>query len=179
MQYQDSIHTDAWCICCSQCWKRSSRSVLCMSSPNPLHRLAKQHFDERCKRKQSDSFLSQPAHIIWVLTHRTLTAQYLHLDVFLWKQYIIFASYKDFCKLQSFWLCTPLLALTKSFFLGTYLLKLPSSFVTFVTRWTVSVVIVFSFLGAGFANIPPTFLISCEVQDIKIFWTVHSRSFIR
>ena len=29
-----------------------------------------------------------------------------------------------------------------------------------ITRWSVSVVIVFLFLGAGFANIPPTFLIS-------------------
>ena len=42
----------------------------------------------------------------------------------------------------------------------------------------------FSFLGAGFANIPPTFLISCEVQTryskvIKKFWTVYSRQFIR
>ena len=32
---------------------------LCMSSPSPLHRLATQNFDERYKRKQSESFLSQ------------------------------------------------------------------------------------------------------------------------
>ena len=37
-----------------------------MPSPSPLHRLATQHFDERYKRKQSQSFLSQPEHTIWV-----------------------------------------------------------------------------------------------------------------
>ena len=31
---------------------------------------------------------------------------------FFLKQYIILASYKDFCKLQSFWLCSPLITLT-------------------------------------------------------------------
>ena len=36
------------------------------------------------------SFLSQSEHS----RHRTLRTQYLHLGVFLWKQYIIFASYK-------------------------------------------------------------------------------------
>ena len=35
---------------------------------------------------------------------------------------------------------------------------------SFVTRWSVSVVIVFAFLGAVFANIAPTFLISCEIK---------------
>ena len=43
---------------------------------------------------------------------RTLRTQYLHLGVFLWKQYMILASYKDFCKSQKFWLCTPLLTRT-------------------------------------------------------------------
>ena len=112
LQCQDRIHTNGWCICCSQCCKRSSWSGLFISSPSPLHRLAAQHFDERYKRKQSESFLSQPEHTIWVSRHRTLRTQYLHLGVFLWKQYKILASYKDFCKLQSFCLCTPLLTLT-------------------------------------------------------------------
>ena len=76
---------------------------------------------------------------IYVSRHRTLKNQYLHLG--------------DFC------LCTPLLL----YFSGTYLLKLSFSQM-FVTRWSVSVVIVFPFLGVGFANIPPTFFISCEVQ---------------
>ena len=80
-----------------------------MSSFSPLYRLATQHFDERYKRKQSESFLSQPEHTIWVSRHRTLRIQYLHLGTSLLKQYIILASYKDFCKLQSFCLCTPLL----------------------------------------------------------------------
>ena len=83
-----------------------------MSSPSPLHRIATQHFDECYKRKQCESFLSQPEHIIWVSMHRTLRIQYLDLGVFLWNQYIILASYKDFYKSQSFSLCTPLLRLT-------------------------------------------------------------------
>ena len=89
--------------------KQSSWSGPCMSSPSPLHRLATESFDERYKRKQSESFLSQPEHTISVSRHRTLWTQYLHLCVFLWKQYIILAIYKDFCKLSSFWLFTPLL----------------------------------------------------------------------
>ena len=100
LQCQDKIHTDGWCICCSQFCKRSSWSGLCMSSPSRLHRLATQHFDARYNCKQSESFLSQPEHTIWVSRHRTLRTQYLHLSVFLWKQYKILASYKDFCKLQ-------------------------------------------------------------------------------
>ena len=54
-----------------------------MSSLRPLHRQAAQHFDERNKRKQSESFLSQPEHTIFVSRHRTLRTQYLHLGVFL------------------------------------------------------------------------------------------------
>ena len=57
--------------------------VFCMSGPSPLHRIATQRFDERYKRKQSESFLSQPEQTIWVSRHRTLRTQYLHLGVFL------------------------------------------------------------------------------------------------
>ena len=71
-----------------------------MSSLHPLHRQEAQHFDERFIHKQSETFLSQPEHTISVSRHRTLKTQYLHLGVFLWKQYKIFGSYKDFCKLQ-------------------------------------------------------------------------------
>ena len=71
-----------------------------MSSLRPLHRQAAQHFDERFICKQIESFLSRPEHTIWVSRHRTLRTQYLHLGVFLWKQYKMLASYKDFRKLQ-------------------------------------------------------------------------------
>ena len=77
-----------------------------MSSVPPSHRQAAQHFDERFIRKQNESFLSQPEQTNWVSRHRTLSTQYLHLGVFLWKQYKILASYKDFYKLQSFYSCT-------------------------------------------------------------------------
>ena len=74
-----------------------------MSSLRQLHRQAAQHFDECFIRKQSESFLNQPEQTIWVFRHRILRTQYLHLGVFLWKQYIILVSYKDFCKLQIFY----------------------------------------------------------------------------
>ena len=77
--------------------------------------------------KQSESFLSHPYYTIWVLRRRTLRTQYLHLCVLVWKQCIILASYKGFCKSQSFWLYTLLVALTQSFFSGTFLLELSSS----------------------------------------------------
>ena len=112
LHYQNRIHTDAWCISCSQSCKRSFWSGLCMSSPSPLHWPATQNFDEHYKCKQSELFLNQPEHSIWVSRHRTLRTQYLHFSVFLWKQYTILVSYKDFCKLQSFCLSTPLFTLT-------------------------------------------------------------------
>ena len=90
-QRQDRIHTIAWCICCSQG--------------------CKQIFLIRSLYVKSESFLSQAERSIWVSRHRTMRTYYLHLGVFL-KQYIILASYKDFCKLQSFWLYTSLLILT-------------------------------------------------------------------
>ena len=108
-----------------------------MSSFCPLHRQAAQHFDEHFIGKQSESFLSQPEQTIWVSRHRTLRTQYLHFSVFLWKQYKILASY-------SFCLCTPLLTLTKSFFSSIHQLKLLSS-KTFITRWSVSVMIAFPY----------------------------------
>ena len=79
-------------------------SGLGMSSLHPLHRQAAKHFDERFISKQSESFLSQPELTIWVSRQRNLKTQYLHLGVFLWKQYIILASYKNFCKLQFFFM---------------------------------------------------------------------------
>ena len=119
-----------------------------MSSPSPLHRLATQHFDERYKCKQSESLLSQPEHTIWVSRHRTLKTQYLHLCVFLWKQYLILASYTD----------------TNIVFLFRHL---PTEIVIFINvcyqmKWFSGDS--FSFFSSRFANTSPTFLISCEVQ---------------
>ena len=37
-----------------------------MSGPSPLNRQAPSHFDGRYKHKESEPFLSQPEHIIWV-----------------------------------------------------------------------------------------------------------------
>ena len=67
-----------------------------MSSPSPLHRLATPNFHERFKRKQSESFLSQSEYS----RHRTLWTQYLHLGVFLWKQYIL-STFLISCEVQT------------------------------------------------------------------------------
>ena len=83
---------------------------------------------------------------------------------FLWQQYKILASYNKFCKFQGFYLCAPLLTLTQSSFSSTYLLKFSSS-KTFVARWSVSVVIPFAFLGAGFGDILPTFLFYVKFEQ--------------
>ena len=120
--------------------------------PSLLHRLATQYLMSAANENRVSHF--------WA----SRNTRYLHLGFFLWKQYIILASYKDLCKLQSFWLCTPLVTLAWSFFSGTYLLKLSSSH-TFATRWSISVVIVFLFLGTGFANIPPTFLFQVKFKQ--------------
>ena len=109
-------------------------------------------------QKKSEPFLSHPEDTNWVSRHRTLRTQYLHLGVFPRKQYIILASYKDFCKLQSFCLCS---------FTTLLFRHLPAEIVIFINvchQISVSVVIMFPFLEAVFANVPPTFLISCEVQ---------------
>ena len=45
--------------------------------------------------------------------------------------------------------------------------------------WSVSVVLTFPFLGAGFANISPTFLISCEVQTKYSKILKYSEQYIR
>ena len=118
-----------------------------MSSRSPLHRLATQYFDDHYKPKQSESFLSQPEHTIWVSRHRTLRTQYLHFGVFLWKQYIILARYKDFYKLQNRQLATEI--------------------VIFINVcWQIRCFSgdSFSFFRSSFINIPLTFSISCEVQ---------------
>ena len=65
-----------------------SGSGLCMSNPNSLDGLETQHFDERFKRKSSESFLSQPGHTIWVSRHRSLRTQYLHFGVFFFESNI-------------------------------------------------------------------------------------------
>ena len=94
-----------------------------MSSSSQLPRLVTQHFDERYKRKQSESFLSQPEHTICISKHKTF--RYFSLK----------AVYKS-CKLQKLF---------------------PVAKVLFM----------YSFTHMNIAFL------------IKIFWTAHSRPFIR
>ena len=119
-----------------------------MSSPCPLHRLATQRFDEHYKCKQSESFLSQLEHTIWVSRHRISRAQYLQLVLFLWKQYIILASYKNLCRFANFlfiYSFTPLL-----------FRHLPTEIINLINVYYQVKCFsgdTFSFLGPGFANI--------------------------
>ena len=136
-----------------------------MSSLRPLHRQAAQHFDERYKRKQSESFLSQPEHTIWVSRQRTLRTQYLHLGVFLWKQYIILGRYKDYKLQVAKILFMYSFTHTNIVFLFRHLPTEIGIFINFCYQMKCFSGDSFPFfLGAGFANIPPSFLIACEVQ---------------
>ena len=133
-----------------------------MSSPSPLHRLTTQHFDERYKHKQSESFLSQAEHTIWVSRHRTWRTQYLNFIFFPLK-----AVYNS-CMLQGLLQVAKFLLMYSFTLINIVFLfrHLPTTeiviFINFC--YQISVVIVFPFLGAYFSNIPPTLFISCEVQ---------------
>ena len=95
----------------------------------------------------------------------------IYIGCFSLKQYKIPTSYRDFCRLHSFCLCTPLLTLAKSFFSSTYLLKLSSS-KTLVTRWNVFVVITSPQIRICLISFKSKFLIMqflvkcCKLQSI-------------
>ena len=66
------------------------------------HRLATQHSDERYKRKQSESFSSQPEHTIWVSRLRTLRT-HIFIWVFLFESSILFLQFtKNFASCKVF-----------------------------------------------------------------------------
>ena len=114
-----------------------------MSSPSPLYRLATQHSDEHYKRKHSESFLNQLERTIWVSRHRTLITQYFHLGVFFLKSLFMYS------------------------FTILRFRQLPTEIVIFIN--VCYQINCFSgdsipFFGVCFANVPPTVLISCEVQ---------------
>ena len=129
-----------------------------MSSPCPLHRLATQHCDERYKRKQSESFLSQPENTIWISRHRTLRTQYLHLGI------VFMYSFTH----------------TNIVFLFRHLPTEIAIFINVCYQMKCFGGDSFSFfLGTGFANIPPTFLISCEVGTRYSKTLKYSEQYIR
>ena len=117
-----------------------------------LHQIATQHSDERYKHKQNGSFLSQPEHTIWVSRYRTLR---IHLGVFLWKQYIILAFYKGFCKLQNLFMYS--FTHTNIVFLSRHLPTQTIIFINVCYQTKCFISDSFYFLGADFANIPLIF----------------------
>ena len=141
-----------------------------MSSLRPLHRQAAQHFDERYKRKQSESFLSQQEHTIWVPRNRPLRIKYLHLDVSLWKQYKIQVA--KFLFMYSF-------TYTNIVFLFRHL---PTEIVIFINVYFQMNCFSgdrFSFFGEYSTYFFDFMWSSNKVfKDVVIFWTVHSRPFI-
>ena len=154
-----------------------------MSSPSPLHRLATQHFDERYKHKQSESFLSQPEHTIWVQGN-------FENPIFTFGCFSLKTLYNS-CKLQI------LLQVAKFLFMHSFthinivflFRHLCTEIVIFVNvcyqMKCFLLVIVFPFLGTGFANISPILFwfqwgsSNKVLKDIKIFWTEYLRPFIR
>ena len=84
-----------------------------MSSRSPSHRIATQHFDERYKVKQIESFLRQPEHKIWASRSRTLRTQYLYLSC-CFVSFFLKAAY-DSCNLQR------LLPVAKFLFMSSFI----------------------------------------------------------
>ena len=136
-----------------------------MSSPRPLHRQAAQHFDECYKRKQSESFLSQQEHTIWVSRHRTL-----RINIYIW-MFFFESSIKSLQVTKTFAICKVFV------FVFVYLThtKIDFLFKHLPTEIFISKNVCyqmkcfggdsfFLFLEAGFANISSTFTISREVQ---------------
>ena len=121
-----------------------------MASPCPLHRLATQNFDERCKRKQSHFWTSKNTPF-W-----SKDTELCEPNIYIWV--FLFESSK-----QSF-------QVTKlNVFIYVLLYRhLPTEIVIFINvcyqMKCFSGDSFSSLLGAGFVKTPPTFLISCEVQ---------------
>ena len=120
-----------------------------MASPSPLHRLATQNFDERCKSKQSHFWTSKNTPF-W-----SKDTELCEPNIYIWA--FLFESSK-----QSF-------QVTKlNVFIYVLLYRhLPTEIVIFINvcyQMKCFSCDSFSFLGADFANIPPTFLTSFEVQ---------------
>ena len=136
-------------------------SSLWMSSPSQLHRLVTLHFDERYKHKQNESFwasqstpfgsqgteLWEPNIYIWVFFFESsikflqVTKTFASCSLFMYS-----FTHTNILSFQapSYWNCH----LQKRLILDE------------VFQWWY----LFIFSGAGFANISPTFLISCKVQ---------------
>ena len=123
-----------------------------------MDRLATQHFDERYKRNQSESFLKQAERNL------DLKAQNFENPIFTLGCFYLKAVYNSY-KLKR------LLQVARFLFMYSFTTllfrQLPTEIAIFINicyQIIVSVLIGFPFLGAGFTNIPPTFLVSCEFQ---------------
>ena len=148
---------------------------LCISSPSPLHRLATQHFNEG---KQSESFLSQPR-----THHLGLKAQNFESTIFAIGCFSLKAVYNSY-RLQR------LLQVAKFLYMNF----LTHANIIFLFRHLPTEIVIFinvcyqmkcfrgdsfSFFGTGFANIPPNFLILCEVQTRYSKILKYSEQYIR
>ena len=147
-----------------------------MSSLRPFHRQAAHHFDERCKRKQTAS---------QNIPFGSLGTEPWEPDIYICMLFSE-SSIKFLQVTRTFASCKVFVYVLIYFHNIVFFFRhLPTEIVIFINVcYQTSLAIVFPVLGAGFANVPPTFLISCEVQTrysrkIKIFWTVYSRLFIR
>ena len=126
---------------------------------------------------QTDWIIFEPART----HHLGLKAQSFENPIFTFWCFSLKAVYNS-CKLQG------LLQVAKFLFMYSFtpinivflFRHLPTKIVIFINGcYQISVVIVFPFLVAGFANIPPTFLISCEVQTRYSKILKYSEQYIR
>ena len=132
-------------------------SGLFVSNLSPLHRLTTQHFVEHYKHKQNKSFF-EPART----HHLGLKAQNLENPIFAFGCFSLKAVY-DSCKLQR------RLQVAKFLFMNSF----THINIVFLFRHPPTEIVVL---------ITVFYQIKCSnkvFKDIKIFWTVYSRPFIR
>ena len=144
-----------------------------MSSPGPLHWLATQPI-WWALQTQTEWVIFEPART----HHLGLKAQNFTNAIFTFGAFYLKAVYNS-CKSQR------LLQIAKFLFMYSF----THTNIVFLFKHQPTKIVLpdkvfqwwyfFLFLRESFANIPPTFLISCEIKDSKIFWTVHLKPFIR
>ena len=126
----------------------------------------------RALHRQTERLIFEPART----HHLGLKVQYFENPIFIFGCFSLKAVY-DSCKLQSFCLCTLLLTLTV--FLFRNLTTEIVIFINICYKMKCFSGDSFSFPGTCFANIPPTFLISFEVQTRYSKALRYSQQYIR
>ena len=150
-----------------------------MSNPSPLHQLPTNTTFWWAPQTQTEWAIFEPART----HHLGLKPQSYENPIFTCGCFYLKAVYNS-CKLKTLLQVAKFLVMY--FFTHTNIVflfgHLPTEMVIFINvcyEMKCSVVTVVPFIGPGFANIPPTFLISCEVQRRSSETLKYSEQYIR